>query len=320
MYGTGDSHFDHSIDFSNTVDGKPVYYMIGNDSKTFNSTTSLGWFGCIRCNNITLKDLTLMNNSPGVLLWNTSNSNILNVTVRYNYNDGIWLGRSSGNNLRDIIAISNGADGIYLSLNSNNNTLINNTASNSVNGIYISGSNNNNLTGNNASMNSNRGILIVTSSENTLTNIIANSNDNGIMLVNSSNNIVTNSTATENTWDFYSLQGSINNTVINLTINPLLSFTGKDIAIKSVSFPPSNPVGYHNISKYINATNTSADSWLFLNVSYTESDISGLSENLFRMWKHNGSWSVMQNSGVETSQNYVYANITSFGIFAHHGR
>src|SRR3990172_8217039 len=100
-----------------------------------------------------------------------------------------------------------------------------------------------------------------------LTNNTANSNGIGIILYSSSNNTLTNNTASGNTrWDFYYTSNSINNTVINLTMNPTVSFTGKDIAIRAATVPANDPSGYRNISKYINATNNSADSWLYLNV------------------------------------------------------
>jgi hypothetical protein len=68
----------------------------------------------------------------------------------------------------------------------------------------------------------------------------------------------------------------------------------------------------------VNATNNSADSWLYLNVSYSDGDVTGLDESSLRMWKHNGTnWSQIPSpNGVETSLNYVYSNITSFSIFA----
>jgi len=62
------AHFDNSIDTSNTVDGKPVYYVRNAANQVFDSTTNAGVFYAINCDNITIKDLTLTNNLDGVYL------------------------------------------------------------------------------------------------------------------------------------------------------------------------------------------------------------------------------------------------------------
>jgi uncharacterized repeat protein (TIGR01451 family) len=89
--------------------------------------------------------------------------------------------------------------------------------------------------------------------------------------------------------------------------------------LKSVATPPADPAGKRNISKYVNVTEVTADSWLFMNVSYEDGDLGGVEENSLRMWKHNGTdWmEVPGTNGVNTAENYVYAKITEFGsIFA----
>jgi len=268
------SEYYHDVDTSNTVDGKPIYYWTDKKNAPNNCRNSeisdlnnAGFVALISCDNITVKNLNIKNNWDGILLVNTTNSNIINNLANTNENYGIRLYLSSNNSLNN-----NSADGISLAISSNNN----------------------------------------------LNNNSANSNIVGISLFSSSHNIIKNNGASGNTqWDFHSTSNSINNTVINLTINPTISFTGKDISIKSATTPASDPSGYQNIGKYINAANNSADSWLFLNVSYNDSEVTDLNENTMRMWKYNGTWSqVSGTNGVETTQNYVYANLTSFSIFA----
>jgi PGF-pre-PGF domain-containing protein len=140
----------------------------------------------------------------------------------------------------------------------------------------------------------------------------------GIYYSNAANGRIENNSVLNNTqWDFYSESNSINNVVINLTIIPTISFNSKDVAIRSATSPAGDPIGCRNISKYIDAADNSADSWLFLNMSYSDSDVSGLNESSLRMWRYDGSWSqVSDPNGVDTAQNYVYANITNFSIFA----
>jgi len=75
-----------------------------------------------------------------------------------------------------------------------------------------------------------------------------------------------------------------------------------------------------NIGKYVNATNVTADSWLFLNVSYSDSDVSGIVEDSLRLYRWNGTaWAEISGSNVNTAENYVYANVTSFSQIAPFG-
>jgi glycerol kinase len=89
------------------------------------------------------------------------------------------------------------------------------------------------------------------------------------------------------------------------------------VGLKGVTTPPSDPDGKRNISKYVNATNVTADSWLFLNVSYTDANVTDVDEASLKLYRWNGTaWTEVPGSGVNIAENYVYANITSFSIFA----
>jgi parallel beta-helix repeat protein len=168
------------------------------------------------------------------------------------------------------------------------------------------------------------GIYYGNSNNGSIINNIANSNSYGIHLDSSSNNNLTNNIAQNNAhWDFYSKNDYLNNNIINLTTQQnLISFVSKDIALKGLTLAqaPTDPTGYYNISKWINATNNSADSWLFINFSYSDSDVTNLNESSLRVWKWNGSWTnetFYTNSGIDITNNYVYVNITNFAsIFA----
>ncbi|MDY6965839.1 MAG: C1 family peptidase [Halobacteriota archaeon] len=146
-------------------------------------------------------------------------------------------------------------------------------------------------------------------------------NNYGIYLESSSNNTLIDNILSNNTFGFYSTEYSHNNTVINLTISShptTISFTyGNGTRIKGVESAPSNPIGKTNIGKYVNATNITSNSWLFLEISYNESGISSVTESSLEMWRYNGTtWSEVAGSGVNETGNYVYANITEFSIFA----
>ena len=162
------SDFYQNIDESNLVDNKPIYYWTNennapNDCKNavISDLNNTGFVALVSCDNITVKNLNLHNNSHGILLVNTTNSKILNNTANLN-----------------------GYEGISLHYYSSNNSLTNNTAnSNSWNGIYLGSSSNNFLTNNTANSNSYDGIYLDKfSSNNTLTNNTANSNSNYIII------------------------------------------------------------------------------------------------------------------------------------------
>ena len=148
----------------------------------------------------------------------------------------------------------------------------------------------------------------------------------GIMLWDSNNSFFDTGSISHihgATWyNFYSDENSDGNEVKNYTISSYpttISFTyNNGIGLKSVDTAPLDPAGKANISKYVNATNVTVDSWIFLNVSYEEGDLGDVDEDSLRMWKHNRTdWTeVPQPNGVNTVEKYVYANITSFSIFA----
>ncbi|MEM2173653.1 MAG: NosD domain-containing protein, partial [Candidatus Pacearchaeota archaeon] len=258
-----------------------------------------------------------------LIMCNATGSNITNVTVKGSetlFNNAVRI-FFSDNLLIQNLTSSGNAIGIAL-VGSNNITIINSTANYNNGGfpfgLVIFGGGNHTI--NNSEFNFNgAGIRLLTSS-NILTNNTANSNMYGIYLSSSSSNILINNTARNNSdWDFYSESDSIGNIITNLNIGPIVSFEGKDIALRNASAPAADPAGWYNISKYVNATNNSADSWLFLNISYDESEIDSVSEASLRIWKYNDSWyneGFYTINGVDTTNNVVYANITSFSIFA----
>ncbi|MHC4501103.1 MAG: right-handed parallel beta-helix repeat-containing protein, partial [Planctomycetota bacterium] len=162
--GGTDSDFDNNVDTTNTVDGKPVYYVKNAGGQVYDSSTNAGVFYAINCNSITIKDLTLTRNGCGVFLWKTPNSTIENV-IASNNTHGIYLDQSSGNTLTANTANtanSNSGHGIYLMQSTNSaltaNTASSNSANSMPNGIYLYYSGSSTLTGNTANSNDSYGI------------------------------------------------------------------------------------------------------------------------------------------------------------------
>lgn len=139
------SHFVHDVDPSNMVDGKPIYFWVNENDKRV--PKDAGYVALINSTNVTAEDLSLTSNEQGVLLVNTKESVIRNVTISGN-DVGIDLHMSSNNRIT-----MNSLDTInWLSLylvSSCNNTLTENTIRKGDYGISTMHSNGNTIYHNN---------------------------------------------------------------------------------------------------------------------------------------------------------------------------
>ncbi len=261
---TGETLADyiHTIDTTNKVDGKPIYYWVNRENQQIPNGT--GYVGIVNSTNITVKDLILKNNGQGILIVSSNNNTLSGNSMSENeYNFDVI-----GSTLADYnqtIDNTNKVDGkpIYYWINREDQQIPNDTG-------YVGIVNSTNITVKDLTLKNNgQGILFVSTNNSVIENVSISNTGTGIYLFSSSDNMLSGNNASNNAlWDFYSNSSSINNTVINLTINPTISFTGKDIAIKSVSSPNIDPIGLENISIYLKAINNSDDSWIFLNVRY----------------------------------------------------
>ena len=183
----------HSIDISNTVNGKPVYYW---KNQTGGSVPSDGGEVILaNCTNVVVDGLQVNNGSVGISIGFSSNITISNTNALNNYY-GIYLYFCNDNTL-DNNSASNNTYGIYL-ISSQNNTLSNNSAnSNNFNGIYLVSSNDNILFNNTASDN-NYGFSYYTANSNWISNNTVSNNTYGIHFYFSNSNTLVNNTMLEN--------------------------------------------------------------------------------------------------------------------------
>lgn len=116
------SAFGNDIDTTNTVEGKPIYYIENVNNKTYENLGDVGVFYCVKCNNITFKNFAInsLNNETALILWQTNNSYIedlnidksgVGIRIRYSYNNilknntinntlaGVLISRASSGNL-----------------------------------------------------------------------------------------------------------------------------------------------------------------------------------------------------------------------------
>jgi parallel beta-helix repeat protein len=90
------SDFIHSVDTSNTVDGKPIYYWI--DDQNSSVPLDAGYVGLVNSTRIVVENLSLTSNRQGVLLAFSSDSNVSRNRIANNYY-GIHLWNSSNYNV-----------------------------------------------------------------------------------------------------------------------------------------------------------------------------------------------------------------------------
>jgi len=174
VFGGSSPNFNNTIDVSNTVDGKPIQYIIGVEDEIFDNQTNIGVLYLINCFNVTVRNLNLTSNGHGVFCYNVTNSMIQNVTAFKN-NYGIYLQDSSDNIIDNNCCFKNWV-GICLE-GSNYNVVESNTAGNGEKGISLYRADNNNISGNTV-LNSLYGIRLYSSHLNEFVhnNLIENTN------------------------------------------------------------------------------------------------------------------------------------------------
>ena len=145
VFGDNFSDFNNTIDVSNTVEEKPIQYLIGVEDKIFDNQTDIGVLYLINCNNVTVRDLNLTKNGHSVFCYNVTHSKIENVTAAEN-NYGICLQDSAGDIVDNNHCLDNWV-GVSL-LRSNYNVFENNFVQNNEKGFSFYNANHNNLSGN----------------------------------------------------------------------------------------------------------------------------------------------------------------------------
>ncbi len=148
-FGIGSPDIDDfycEIDTSNTINGKPMYYLVGERDRRFNGTTDVGFLGLVSCTNISVDNLTCSNNFEGMVLVNTSDSLIQHCRFQNNDGHGMYLIASSNNTVQSCLFQNSFFDGVFL-YDATRNTLGNCSYSGSVDGVSLEGSQGNTIQG-----------------------------------------------------------------------------------------------------------------------------------------------------------------------------
>ncbi len=174
--GFWDSDFYQDIDTSNTINGRPMYHVMGKSNITIDPNA--GYVALLSCNNITVKDITITNNFLGMLVINSTNIKVSNNTFSKNERGGIYLWESGNNQVTANTVASNGY-GIWIYgswyIPSRNNSIAGNTVHSNTGydtgyGIYLSFVENSTITSNRISNNTYYGIYLSSASGNTICN------------------------------------------------------------------------------------------------------------------------------------------------------
>lgn len=163
IFNFGDIGFvsPNTVDLTNTVDGKSVYYLVGESEVTIDGRSKAGVVYCIDCSNITIKGLSISNSSRAVYFRNTTGSNIIGNTIRTSWN-GIFL-EGSSSNLIEANDVKSTENAIFLE-SSERNILKSNKAIDNSYGIVLDCSRRNSIASNLAEINY-VGLLIANLSE-----------------------------------------------------------------------------------------------------------------------------------------------------------
>ena len=143
--------FVNDVDTSNTVDGSPIYYWVGEEDRTVPSDA--GFVVLVNCTGITVQNLHLSKNGQGILLVSTTNSTVTrNTIISPRSGRGIELVHSSNNNIIEN-NVQNFSTGIQLE-ESSYNTIAENTVAYNDRGIRpLYSSKHNTISANNVTAN-----------------------------------------------------------------------------------------------------------------------------------------------------------------------
>ena len=311
--------------------------------------------------NVNISNNNASFNTIGVDVGYTTNLSITNNSLEGNVNDGIEISHSLNTTISNNSIFNSVGVGVHIELSKvrvltnkiqsmqigvdifvnslgevSNNTLFNlsnkaielneflgnvsyNNIKNSSLGIYV-GSSNDNISYNYLENNT-IGIQFILSHNNYAEGNKYIMNTVGLYLHGVNNSNFSNEIYVNNSWDIYAEQ-SYGNIMENESINGTkISFKFFNIAIKSSIPTEQVDDGYVDLHKYVRITNTSSNSWIDLNISYSDEEIKqyNLDESTIRLWRFNGTWQPPERAAVinnvDINKHLVYSYINKFSIF-----
>lgn len=237
LFGAYVEHWNtHTIETTNSVNGKPVYYwknvtgglipsgagqvILANSTSVTveNQDVSNGSMGVELgfSSNNAVAGVNSSGNIYGIFIWHSNRNVITNCTSSYSYVNGIVLGYSNNNTLSTINASANNR--AVLMTYSDNNTLTGIDANYNDWGIYLAISDDNDFLNISARHNSRHGVYMIISERNRLHNVDVSDSYNGIEVRDSPYSTIEGSSVVRNQWDGILLSGSDHGVIKNNSI------------------------------------------------------------------------------------------------------
>jgi parallel beta-helix repeat protein len=210
LYGDSLSCWNtHSIDTSNAVNGKPVYYLKNLDGATV--PAGAGQVLLANCTNTVIRNQNLSDTDIGIEVGFCSNLLVNDNSCSNNAWYGIFLDQSSGNTVSNN-SCSNNEYGIFIYMSSGN-VLSNNSCSNNEYGVGLYTNSIYNTLSNNSCSNNGYGICVWDSNDNALSSNVCSINGYGILLKFSFRTTLSNNSCSNNVYCGIYLHISNRNTI-----------------------------------------------------------------------------------------------------------
>ncbi|MHA2051850.1 MAG: right-handed parallel beta-helix repeat-containing protein, partial [Promethearchaeota archaeon] len=156
----------HTIDTTNLVNGKPVYYYVNQTNLEINDLSNVGQIMLVNCNHSLLSNLNIYSSSAGILLLHSNKNEISGCILNKNL-IGLYLSNSHNNTVSGLETNSN--DYGMLLDESHFNIIINSKAYSNYAGLALTESNGNQISGNNIHHSTVAGIHLFYSNFNLIT-------------------------------------------------------------------------------------------------------------------------------------------------------
>jgi len=300
---------------------------------------------------ITIQNCNISGFETAIYANNSNSSRFTNLTVRSNSYYGVYLlGSGNGNTISQSTIENHGRAGILITGSAQGNNISGNYLYNNTRSIEINSSESNNIFNNNISSSSVLGIDIATGSvywEVSSRNRIVDNNltvrgtinitGSGVLeLINSyltlngvlfgrTGNITTLESESRNMTANTTGDVSFNEVDVNLTL--MLSENVSAVFVASPVVPNSTPSSLNTLKAVDISVPSSVNgnlTWAIIRIFYNASELASanIDESTLKMYYYNessSSWQLEPHQGVDTANNYVWANVTHFSTYGAFG-
>jgi len=129
IYGEYSTLSTYSIDTSNKVNGKPVYFHLDSNNLDNADYINPGQIILVNCNSSNVSEINISDSSYALMLLHCNNVSVLDCNFSDNYG-GIQLDYSNNNDISRNTIDNNSYVGIYLARSNNNSISLNNVSNN----------------------------------------------------------------------------------------------------------------------------------------------------------------------------------------------